>query len=266
MSAADNSNKMDLRRKRTLLILSSSLAFIAILVFIYFDYQKGQIKEVYINVFMCLVIVVGNICVFKYNLDRAAYFVGINLVNTALSFDVSIGAGDGGGLFWLPIMPLLIFFFLERIEAIFSAVFFFICSTVLLSYPNLFNTYQYDINTGIRYLIALFFINIIAYGLEASRYRYSKYLEESNNELKSNKEKLEEALSNVKTLSGLVPICANCKKIRDDSGYWNQIETYVQKHSEAEFSHGMCPDCSEEFYGDQNWYKKVKKKQSARNG
>jgi two-component system, sensor histidine kinase and response regulator len=54
---------------------------------------------------------------------------------------------------------------------------------------------------------------------------------------------LQEALSDVKTLSGLLPICATCKKIRDDKGYWNQIEGYLLKHSEAQFSHGLCPDC-----------------------
>ena len=54
---------------------------------------------------------------------------------------------------------------------------------------------------------------------------------------------LQDALSKVKTLSGMLPICAACKKIRDDSGYWNQIESFVRDHSEAEFSHGICPDC-----------------------
>jgi len=54
---------------------------------------------------------------------------------------------------------------------------------------------------------------------------------------------LQDALANVKLLSGLLPICSNCKKIRDDKGYWSQVESYIQKHSEAEFSHSMCPDC-----------------------
>lgn len=56
------------------------------------------------------------------------------------------------------------------------------------------------------------------------------------------------ALSKVKLLSGLIPICASCKKIRDDKGYWNQIESYICKHSEAEFSHGICPDCAKKLY------------------
>jgi DNA-binding NtrC family response regulator len=55
---------------------------------------------------------------------------------------------------------------------------------------------------------------------------------------------LEEALAQVKTLSGLLPICGSCKKVRDDSGYWNQIETYVARHTDASFSHGICPECA----------------------
>jgi PAS domain S-box-containing protein len=61
---------------------------------------------------------------------------------------------------------------------------------------------------------------------------------------------LQEALKNVKTLSGLLPICASCKKIRDDQGYWNRIESYIHKHSDAQFSHGICPECAKEIYPD----------------
>jgi len=59
---------------------------------------------------------------------------------------------------------------------------------------------------------------------------------------------LQDALTKVKTLSGLLPICASCKKIRDDKGYWNQIESYIRDRSEAEFSHGICPECMEKLY------------------
>ncbi|MCX5854579.1 MAG: hypothetical protein NTZ24_08445, partial [Deltaproteobacteria bacterium] len=59
---------------------------------------------------------------------------------------------------------------------------------------------------------------------------------------------LRDALSKIKTLSGMLPICASCKKIRDDTGYWNQIESYIKHHSEAEFSHGICPECAKILY------------------
>ncbi len=61
-------------------------------------------------------------------------------------------------------------------------------------------------------------------------------------------QKLREALAEVKQLSGLLPICSSCKKIRDDQGYWNQIENYLKQHSEAEFTHGICPECARRLY------------------
>jgi PAS domain S-box-containing protein len=59
---------------------------------------------------------------------------------------------------------------------------------------------------------------------------------------------LKAALADIKTLSGLLPICASCKKIRDDNGYWQQVEGYIQKHSEARFTHGLCPDCTVKYF------------------
>jgi len=61
---------------------------------------------------------------------------------------------------------------------------------------------------------------------------------------------LQDALANIKTLRGLLPICSYCKKIRDDKGYWNRIESYIQDHSGAEFTHGMCPECLKKFHPD----------------
>ena len=64
---------------------------------------------------------------------------------------------------------------------------------------------------------------------------------------------LQEVLAKVKLLNGLLPICASCKKIRDDNGYWNQIEVYIRDHSEADFSHGICPACETKLYGDDDF-------------
>ncbi len=61
-------------------------------------------------------------------------------------------------------------------------------------------------------------------------------------------QELQSALAEIKVLSGLLPICAHCKKIRDDQGYWSQIEVYIRDHSDAEFSHGICPECAKELY------------------
>ena len=73
--------------------------------------------------------------------------------------------------------------------------------------------------------------------------RYSAELEKKNKELL-------DALANVKQLTGMLPICASCKKIRDDKGYWSAVESYIGKHSEAVFSHGLCPECEKKAYED----------------
>lgn len=75
-------------------------------------------------------------------------------------------------------------------------------------------------------------------------------IERKRNELEKEKliEKLQTALNTVKTLSGLLPICASCKKIRDDKGYWNRLEAYIEDHSDAEFTHGLCPECVRKYF------------------
>jgi len=74
---------------------------------------------------------------------------------------------------------------------------------------------------------------------------------------------LQQALEHVKKLQGLLPICASCKKVRDSKGYWNQIDTYLEKHSEVQFSHGLCEECSEKIYGGEAWYNKQKKEKDS---
>lgn len=252
----------ELKRRRKFLIFVSSLGFVTLLIFTFFDYQEGNRNEIVLNIIMCTVILLGVLCVFKYHLDRIAYCIGFNLINLTLLYDVSIGAGGGGGLFWLPVMPLFLFYFLERIEAIVSTILFFCGAVILLTIPSFLGTFYYEPNVGVRYILSLFFINTFAYGLETSRSLFNRHLKQANEELKSHKADLEAALSEVKTLTGLLPICSNCKKVRDDTGYWNQIETYIKQHSEAEFTHSMCPECSDNFYGDQEWYIKMKKKKA----
>ncbi|NOX35150.1 MAG: response regulator [Deltaproteobacteria bacterium] len=76
---------------------------------------------------------------------------------------------------------------------------------------------------------------------------YENALRQKQKLEKTNK-KLLKALDTIQTLKGFIPICSNCKKIRDDKGYWNSLETYIQEHSDAKFSHGICPDCTKKLY------------------
>lgn len=78
-----------------------------------------------------------------------------------------------------------------------------------------------------------------------------KRVEEERNQLVL---KLQLALTEIKTLKGILPICSFCKKIRDDKGYWEQVEVYVKRHTQADFSHGICPECAKEHYPDFDLY------------
>jgi DNA-binding response OmpR family regulator len=83
---------------------------------------------------------------------------------------------------------------------------------------------------------------------KADLLRSKAELEERNRDLERLLEENRKALSEIKTLRGILPICSNCKKIRDDEGYWTQIESYIQAHSLAEFSHSLCLECAKKLY------------------
>jgi PAS domain S-box-containing protein len=85
-------------------------------------------------------------------------------------------------------------------------------------------------------------IGVVGFAIDITK---RKRMEEA---LAEEHRRLQQALDEVRTLRGIVPICANCKKIRDDKGFWNQVEKYVSERTEAEFSHGICPDCAKELY------------------
>lgn len=84
-------------------------------------------------------------------------------------------------------------------------------------------------------------------GLTSFYYYKNKQADEDKSKLII---QLQDSLSEIRKLSGLLPICSSCKKIRDDKGYWNQIESYIREHSEAEFSHSICPECAKKLYPD----------------
>jgi DNA-binding NtrC family response regulator len=96
-----------------------------------------------------------------------------------------------------------------------------------------------------------------------ARKRAEEDLQEATIEREKLIKELQHALANIKTLQGLIPICANCKNIRDDKGFWNQVESYISEHTDAEFTHGVCPECAKKLYGD--LYEKTLEKQDKKN-
>ena len=87
-----------------------------------------------------------------------------------------------------------------------------------------------------------------AIAIATARFNDMIALRRANAKLQNRNKALQKALNKVKKLSGLLPICANCKKIRTDDGYWQDVAVYIREHSEADFSHGICPECAEKLY------------------
>ncbi|MDO9289352.1 MAG: hypothetical protein Q7T83_11255 [Thermodesulfovibrionales bacterium] len=111
-------------------------------------------------------------------------------------------------------------------------------------------------------IIALIIAFLMLFGVLRIR-SYFWTIKSAENERKQAEEEreqiileLKDALAKVKQLSGMLPICASCKKIRDDKGYWKQVEVYISEHTDTMFSHGMCPDCAKKAYEELDELKK----------
>ena len=235
-------------RRRQLIGFLCSFGIPVILLFAIVDFLEADTLEFSVDLFLIAILVIAILAVFKYNKDRMAYLVGLNMLALAVLYNVSIGAGRESALYWVSVLPLLLFFFQGKRDGLISVGFVFLLLSLLLFLPGLLRSYDYGIPTGVRFFLSFLFVAVVAYGLESSRYRSSSMLRTEHEALLEEKANLEQALTQIKTLRGLLPICANCKKVRDDQGYWKQIESYLHEHSNAKFSHGICPDCAKELY------------------
>ncbi len=123
-----------------------------------------------------------------------------------------------------------------------NAVLFSVGATVLWFVADIISEHNYSYEI-FRYWNS--FIRLATFLLIGYVISYNRRMLEKEKELNN---KLENALAEVNQLSGLLPICASCKKIRNDNGYWEQVEVYIKNHTEAEFSHSICPVCMEKLY------------------
>ncbi len=138
-----------------------------------------------------------------------------------------------------------------------AAILTILMASTLLIGPLLFRspTSTDLFQMGNRY--AIYYLIVLAYEISwglclvmINNQRVESELKEAERELRKTNLRLEKTIKEKITLSGLLPICAHCKKIRDDKGYWNHLESYIETHSEADFSHSICPECANTLYPD----------------
>ncbi|MGL1886752.1 MAG: hypothetical protein OCD76_09570 [Reichenbachiella sp.] len=184
-------------------------------------------------------------------LVKANSIIGINSSLGIISL-TSFGM-ESGGVFLLIMSGVIaaLFYRKQSVNLLNSIT---IILLVIIGYAFIFNYLKGVVSTkslasvGAQWAVYIVCFSFILVYASYTVFHYRKALKESLRELESKNEALNKALEEVATLNGLLPICASCKNIRDDSGYWNKIEVYVSQHSSAEFSHAICPSCATKLY------------------
>ncbi len=152
------------------------------------------------------------------------------------------GAVNNNGIIWAFTYPLIGLLGLGFRWGTITSLSLWVLSLCIFLIPNFpFFTASYTHDFIIRFFIAYLVIFIISVLYERVRMLLVRTMSNKNRDL-------EMALAEVKKLRGFLPICAKCKKIRDDQGYWTQLEEYISAHSEAKFTHGLCNECVKEIY------------------
>lgn len=153
-------------------------------------------------------------------------------------FDLAIPPGIAVGVLYAVVVLLSLWIPHDKATLAFSLISSFLIIAAFFYKAPAEEMWKAGYNRG----IALFTVWIIA-SLGLKR----RQMEQQRNAILREREK---ALDEIKILRGLLPICASCKRIKDDNGDWSQIEGYIKSHSEAEFTHGICPECAERLYPD----------------
>jgi len=152
------------------------------------------------------------------------------------------GGVSNNGHLWVMFIPILTVFVYGTKKGLISLTIMTLFFIIMFSYPeNLLLKAMYPLDFKIRFIIAFLGLTLFSASAEIARVRATLKLKERNAELKK-------AITNIKELSGLLPICSHCKKIRDDQGYWSEVEEYLMEHSKADFSHSLCPHCASKLY------------------
>jgi hypothetical protein len=229
----------DERRKRVLLALTIAIAGPAACIYALVDLAAGRWPEG-----LAALGVAGAQVIFLPFLGRArdivrVFRVIISALLLLMAFEVAIGGGDGYAFLWFYFLPFLIFYITGTREG-FAWVGLSVAMAGAVMLGGL-GPHAYPFGVGVRFLVTFLILSVLSWGLESSRrHWYTRVKEE--------KEVLADALAQVKTLRGLLPVCASCKRVRDDQGYWTMLDEYLQDHSDIDITHGLCPDCSKALY------------------
>jgi hypothetical protein len=224
--------------RRIFLSLGIAIMLPMVSVFLIKDMLSGRIMEGIVVFGM-----VSLLCLLLFLLNRAKSYGGmvrtvVLLITFIEIYEFYTGGGNGGAFLWFFVLPSATIFLLGVKEGVFWVAGMDLCIAVMtfgkLGYP-------YSSDLSYRFFAVFTIVSFLSCCFELLREWYFR-------QLTKEKETVQKALDEIKLLKGLVPICSSCKKIRDDKGYWTQIEAYIKAYSDVEFSHGICPECAAKLY------------------
>jgi hypothetical protein len=191
--------------------------------------------------------------------------IGIVAIGLFYLFHVAHGGANNSTYVWVFTYPLITLFLLGSwFGSLASFLLLGLMSIVFAVGDSVAYVTSYEADLILRITACYITVTLLALVMGRVRHITQNRLRISNTKLEEAVKSLEQAqhekdglilelqqtIDEVKTLKGIIPMCSACKKIRDDSGYWQQVEEYVKNHSNAEFSHGICPECSKKLYPD----------------
>lgn len=237
----------DQLRRRTYLLYATLILTPLSLYFGLVNYQHDGWSVTTLFCFISVAISPGVLFLLRYQHNerfilRLVLFYMLAMLTTI----VAVGGGEGTSYCWFYIYPIVAYYIFGQREGSIWTILSWI-QALLFVFLNL-GPYNYSVGVGARFLFSYTQVALLAYGLEYSRVHYY-------NRLMAEKQKVEETLREVYTLQNLLPICPNCKNVRDDAGYWHQVESYMTEHTGIEFSHGICPDCRQKMFDSLNQFK-----------
>lgn len=221
--------------QRPLFSLALALVSLGLGFFALDDLTDGRTVEGSSTLALALVLAAAVVMVPRVRRIEPLCRLSIGLGVGLLLYEMAVGGGGGLVFVWFFVLPLCVYFLLGKDEGTYWVVAAGLAAGVLF-FVNVEGLHHYDVATGVRFLFCFAISSVLSYGLESSRSAY-------HGQLLREKQAVAGALSQVETLRGLLPMCAACKSVRDDEGYWSRIERYLAKHSLADLVHALCPQC-----------------------
>ncbi len=214
--------------KNSVLILVNFIGFAGLLVYGSINIYRGSFVIGILEIAGSLIFFIAFLYTAKTKKATISKIIQIIIFQLLIVYLFKTGGIEKAGVFWLFLAPVIYFFYMGDKKG----VFWFLVQLAIMM---------------VQFVLSKFDVITIAYN-DITVYVVTTVLIIESVILYIHERILRHHIVQEKVLRGLLPICSNCKKIRDDDGYWNNIESYIKIHSEADFTHGICPECTEKLY------------------